>query len=59
MLGNTKDVVCTAPLELVGAVEPLLQLLEVHVRQPLAGTWFDHWIALPVKNYYIAVKRRD
>lgn len=40
-------------------VEPLLQFLEVNVRQPLSGTWFDRWIALPAKNYYVTAKRRD
>jgi hypothetical protein len=59
MIGNPQDVVSTAPRRLGNAVEPLLQFLEVNVRQPLAGTWFDHWIALPAKNYYIAAKRRD
>lgn len=40
-------------------IEPTLVFLENNIRKPLENTWFDHWIASPLKTYYIAVKRRD
>tara|TARA_B110000879_G_C10960726_1_gene427473 strand:- start:230 stop:406 length:177 start_codon:yes stop_codon:yes gene_type:complete len=40
-------------------IEPILHLLEYHIRKPLEGTWFDRWIATPAKKYYIISKRRD
>lgn len=40
-------------------VEPIVIWLEVNVRKPLEGSWFDTWIATPAKTYYIAAKRRD
>ena len=59
MLERLQEAASNSPPVPSGAVVPLLQFLEVHVRQPLAGTWFDQWIALPAKNYYIAAKRHD
>lgn len=40
-------------------IEPTLLFLENNVRKPLEHTWFDIWIASPVKQFYIAAKRRD
>ncbi len=40
-------------------IEPTLIFLENNVRKPLENSWFDKWIASPLKEYYIATKRRD
>lgn len=42
-----------------GLTEPFVIWLEENIRLPLEGTLFDQWIALPIKEYYIAAKRRD
>lgn len=42
-----------------GLTEPLVIWLEENIRIPLEGTLFDQWIALPIKEYYIAAKRRE
>lgn len=44
-----------APKEL----DTVLRWLEVKVRKPLEGTWFDRWIATPAKEFYIGAKRLD
>jgi hypothetical protein len=59
MLDKLQEAASNSPPVPSGVVSPLLQFLEVNVRRPLAGTWFDQWIALPAKNYYIAAKRQD
>ena len=40
-------------------LEDILSWLEVNVRQPLEGTWFDRWVALPAKEFYISAKRLE
>lgn len=42
-----------------GLTEPFVKWLEENIRLPLEGTVFDQWIALPIKEYYIAAKRRE
>lgn len=42
-----------------GLTEPFVIWLEENIRLPLEGTLFDQWIALPIKEYYIAAKRRE
>ena len=59
MLDKLQEAASNSPPVPSGVVSPLLQFLEVNVRRPLSGTWFDQWIALPAKNYYIAAKRQD
>jgi len=44
-----------APKEL----DSVLRWLEVRVRKPLEGTWFDRWIATPAKEFYIDAKRLE
>ena len=44
-----------APKEL----DTVLRWLEVKVRKPLEGTWFDRWIATPAKDFYIGAKRLE
>jgi len=48
-----------APPIKTSIVEPTLIFLENNVRKPLENTWFDIWIAKPLKEYYISAKRRD
>ena len=59
MFDKLQEAAAKSPPVPSSVVEPMLQFLEVNVRQPLAGTWFDQWVALPAKKYYIAAKRRD
>ena len=54
-----KEVARNAPPITTWTIEPTLIFLEEHVRKPLENTWFDHWIASPLKEYYIMAKRRD
>ena len=42
-----------------GLTEPFVKWLEENIRLPLEGTVFDQWIALPLKEYNIAAKRRE
>lgn len=44
-----------APKELT----TILKWLEVSVRKPLEGTFFDRWIATPAKEFYIGAKRLE
>jgi hypothetical protein len=44
-----------APKELT----TVLRWLEISVRKPLEGTWFDRWIATPAKEFYIGAKRLE
>jgi hypothetical protein len=44
-----------APKELTA----VLRWLEVNVRKPLEGTWFDRLIATPAKEFYIGAKRLE
>ena len=37
----------------------VLRWLEVNVRKPLEGTWFDRLIATPAKEFYIGAKRLE
>ena len=59
MSEKMKEVARNAPPITTWTIEPTLIFLEEHVRKPLENTWFDHWIASPLKEYYIVAKRRD
>ena len=54
-----KEAASKSPPVITSYIEPVLIFLEVNVRKPLENTWFDKWIASPLKQYYIAAKRRD
>lgn len=59
MSDNIKKAASNSPPVSAPIIEPTLIFLENNVRKPLENTWFDVWIATPLKEYYIAAKRRD
>lgn len=54
-----KQAASKAPPIKTSTIEPVLVVMENYIRKPLEGTLFDKWIASPLKQYYIAAKRRD
>ena len=56
---SMKEAASKSPPVITSYIEPTLIFLENNVRKPLENTWFDKWIASPLKQYYIAAKRRD
>lgn len=54
-----KEAASKAPPIKTSVIEPVLIVLETYVRKPLEGTLFDQWVASPLKEYYVAAKRRD
>lgn len=59
MSEKIKKAASNSPPISTSIIEPTLIFLENNVRKPLEKTWFDNWIASPLKEYYIAAKRRD
>lgn len=59
MSEQLKKIAKDAPPVKTSVIEPTLIFLENNIRKPLEGTWFDNWIAKPMKDYYISAKRRD
>ena len=59
MSKKLKEAASRSPPIAAPIIEPALIFLENNVRKPLEDTWFDVWIASPLKEYYIAAKRRD
>ena len=59
MSEKLKEAAYNSPPISAHIIEPTLIFLENNVRKPLENTWFDVWVASPLKEYYIAAKRRD
>ena len=59
MSERLKEAASNSPPISANIIEPTLIFLENNVRKPLENTWFDVWVASPLKEYYIAAKRRD
>ena len=59
MSEKMKQAASKAPPIKTSTIEPVLVVMENYIRKPLEGTLFDKWIASPLKQYYIAAKRRD
>jgi hypothetical protein len=59
MSEKLKEAASNSPPISAHIIEPTLIFLENNVRKPLENTWFDVWIASPLKEYYITAKRRD
>lgn len=59
MSEKIKKAASNSPPISTSIIEPTLIFLENNVRKPLENTWFDNWLASPLKEYYIAAKRRD
>ena len=59
MSEKLKQAASSAPPINGKVLEPVLILMEKYIRKPLEGTLFDKWIASPMKQYYIAARRRD
>jgi hypothetical protein len=58
-MSELKKIARDAPPVQTNLIEPTLVYLERYVRKPLEGSWFDVWIATPMKEYYIMAKRKD
>ena len=59
MSKKIKKIAKDAPPVQTSLIEPTLIYLENNIRKPLEGSWFDIWIAKPMKEYYITAKRKD
>ena len=59
MSEKLKEAASNSPPISAHIIEPTLIFLENNVRKPLENTWFDVWVASPLKEYYITAKRRD